>query len=230
MTTQTSPWTVGRYQSPLWGMRHLDPQPFADAKHAKNFGRYLFSATESHPATERTALNPIATFDGTGQLAALRHNTDPNREAKAWVGKVEGRDDLAEKWMMDIAYIAFLFPDPDAPGTFYSNFVEGCLEDGTLHLDNEATLEILLNASPLNGNANWIEGLILSHLGTEARVLPFEEASEAIRAEIFRRALRTIARADLRRFDISGDLRTVLAVGHHDQDAPFHIHRIIWQP
>jgi hypothetical protein len=242
-------WPFGKYQSPLIATRALATIPFADATHLSRNGKYLFSASNNHPKNERTHLNTVAAFDGAGKITGLQANTNPTGQAKAYLDKVAGREDLAASLRMDLHYTAFLYPSTDER-VFYSNFIEGTAsEQGGLDID-EAGWEIIA-AEIGTDDSRALEHTVASHLAVGDTVLPWEQAPEEVRLEIFYRAFRVIQRKHERQEGYKllaqaeaerGPIRSfkereaileqarmpqcVLAVSHADQEAMFHIHRV----
>jgi hypothetical protein len=134
---------------------------------------------------------------------------------------------------------------------FYSNFVEGEVfqEGGGLEIDDDGLKVIGHDIGTDDPRA--LEHTIASHLAVGDRVLPWEQATEEVRFEIFYRAFRTIQRkhkrdqgyellraAEAERGPIQSFAEReaileqarkpecVLAIGHADQEAFFHIHRV----
>jgi hypothetical protein len=254
MNTQALPtrrdWPFGKYQSPLIATRALETLPFADAGHLSRNGRYLFSQTETHPANGRTHLNTFASFDGAGEIVSLQANTDPKAAAQAYLDTVAGRENLAASLRMDLHYAAFLYPSPEER-VFYSNFINGeALEEGGgLEID-DCGLEIIAHDIGTD-DPRALEHTVATHLAVGDRVLPWEQAPEEVRFEIFYRAFRTIQRKHKRLHGYEllreaeaqrGPIRSsterqaildqahmpecVLAISHADQEAMFHIHRV----
>jgi hypothetical protein len=246
----TREWPFGKYQSPLIATRPLETLPYKDAGHLARHGRYLFSQSDDHPANGRTHLNTIAAFDGAGEITGLQANTDPKAAAAAYLDTVGGRGDLAVSLRMDLHYTAFIYPSCEER-VFYSNCVEGEVfqEGGGLEIDDSGLGVIAHDIGTDDPRA--LEHIIASHLAVGDRVLPWEQAPEEVRFEIFYRAFRTIQRKHkrLQGYDLLraaeaergpiGSLaereailaqarmpECVLAIGHADQEAMFHIHRV----
>jgi hypothetical protein len=253
MNTQTfgrREWPPGTYQTPLIATRALPTVPFKGAGHLANHGRYLFSQTDTHPENSRTHLNTIATFDAAGEIDRLQSNTTPSVAAKAWQDKTAGQEHLATSLRMDLHYTVFLYPSEEER-VFYSNFIEGQVfgDRNGLEID-DAGLAIVAHDIG-SDDPRALEHTIASHLAVGDRVLPWEQAPEEVRLEIFWRAFRSIQRKDKRErghelvrqaeaqhggrlpkgettaiLDRAQAPRCVLAVSHADQEAIFHIHRV----
>lgn len=226
---QRPDWPTGHYTTALIALERQEAFSFESALHLARFGRYLFSTTDRHPTTEATVFNPIGVFHQDGRVASVRHNTDPKAEAKAWTERVRDREDLAQAWTMDLHYAAILYPDPTAK-VWYSNWLLGEVrEDGGLMIIDEDASKVAQKRFITHDPAQ-LDYLLSRHLTIGDQVRAWHSAPRPVREAIFRRVLKEIGRLDAQ--DPERDrqpARCVLAVGHADQESPFHIHRITWR-